>query len=131
VKKKKKSLEEKKRSSSSKKSGSSKSSLSKLKDDVKEELMGMNIPDLKKRLQANDQVVGGTKGEVQERIADCIANGCLPRCPKCFGGKIKKDKSGYYCPGSYDDDKFVSCSWKGKDTDISRPVWKIEAGKLV
>jgi len=120
-----------KRGSTEKKKSSSKGSVSKLKDDVRDELNGMNVPDLKKRLQANDQLVGGSKGELVERIADCIVNGYLPRCPKCFGGKIKKSGTGYFCPGSYDDDKFVSCSWKGKEGDISRPAWKTEDGKLV
>jgi len=98
---------------------------------VRDALTAMTIPDLKQRLQANDQIVGGTKGDLIERIADCITNGALPRCPKCFGGRIKKKGSGYFCPGSYDDDKFVSCSWTGTDSGISRPAWKTEAGKLV
>jgi len=129
----KKKSQKRKRGSSEKKKGgsSSKGALSKLKDDVRDELNGMNVPDLKKRLQANDQIVGGSKGELAERIADCIVNGSLPRCPKCFGGKVKPSGTGFYCPGSYDDDKFVSCSWKGKAADITRPAWKTEDGKLV
>ncbi len=68
------------------------------------------VEELKDRLKANDQVVSGTKGDLQKRIAECFINGCLPRCPKCNGGRLKLDKKNhYFCPGSYDDDDFVAC----------------------
>lgn len=45
------------------------------------------MPQLKARLRENDQLVGGTKGALIQRIKECVVFGCLPRCPKC-GGEI-------------------------------------------
>mmetsp|Transcript_10259 Transcript_10259/g.14072 ORF Transcript_10259/g.14072 Transcript_10259/m.14072 type:complete len:238 (-) Transcript_10259:332-1045(-) len=119
----------KKSSNGNKSKGSSKSFLSKLDENVRDELEGYNVDELKERLRDNDQVSTGTKGELQERIAECIVDGCFPRCPKCGLGKVKKDAKGYFCPGGYDDDKYKRCSWKSKNVD--RPQWKVAKGNLV
>jgi len=47
-------------------------------------------------------------------------------------GKLKEVKDGEFkCPGGYDDDKYVRCSWKGSEEDIERPAWKVEDGCAV
>jgi len=85
--------------------------------------MGMKIAELKKRLEDNEQVTGGNKTELQLRIADCIVNGNLPRCPKCFTGRVKqKSAKAFYCPGAYDDDVFKRCTWKA--SSVKRSEWK-------
>jgi len=103
------------------------STLKKLKKAQHEALMALSVPDLKKRLTANDQVSSGSKPELQLRIADCVVNGSFPRCPKCFGGKIKQSGDDeFFCPGSYEDDHFVRCSWTGTGSDVKRVPWKNE-----
>jgi len=101
--------------------------LKKLKKEQHDALMALSVPDLKARLTANDQVSTGSKPELQLRIADCVVNGGFPRCPKCFGGKIKQSgDDAFYCPGSYEDDHFVRCSWTGVGSDIQRVPWKTD-----
>jgi len=103
------------------------STLKNLKKAQHDALLALSVPDLKKRLTANDQVSSGSKSELQLRIADCIVNGSFPRCPKCFGGKIKQSGDDeFFCPGSYEDDHFVRCSWTGAGSDIKRVPWKTE-----
>lgn len=92
------------------------------------------------------------------RIRDCVAKGCLPRCPKvgpflcllsrgpgalthgeivsapplhsqCFGGRLKLKNKLYVCPGAYEDDKFVRCSYKSKECE--RVPWKKADGECV
>jgi len=75
----------------------------------------------------NDQICTGTKAELLERIGDCVKNGCLPRCPKCFLGRLKtKDENKFYCPGAYDDDSYQPCHWKGDQSNVVRTPWKKE-----
>jgi len=50
---------------------------------------------LKKLLHANDQSRSGNKAVLVAKCADGESFGKLPRCPKCFGGKIK-----FRLPGS-------------------------------
>jgi len=102
---------------------------SKLSDDQEDALSGMKIGDLKGLLRANDQVVTGSRDELVSRIRDCVKNGCLPRCPKCFGGRLRQRGNGYYCPGSYEDDKFVPCSYKARD--CARVPWKNADGQCI
>lgn len=88
-----------------------------------DELMGMKVDELKKRLEDNEQVTTGNKKTLQLRIADCIVNGTLPRCPKCFTGRVRyKTAKSFYCPGAYDDDVFKRCSWKS--STVKRGEWK-------
>jgi len=101
--------------------------LKKLKKEQHDALMALSVPELKARLTANDQVSTGSKPELQLRIADCVVNGGFPRCPKCFGGKIKQSgEDAFYCPGSYEDDHFVRCNWTGVGSDIQRVPWKTD-----
>jgi len=44
---------------------------------------------LKALLKLNDQSRSGNKAVLVAKVADGAAFGKLPRCPKCFGGKIK------------------------------------------
>jgi len=85
-----------------------------LEEDQQDELNALGKEDLKRKLTMNDQLVGGNLQELRLRVASCIINGCMPRCPKCAIGKLKEVKDGEFkCPGGYDDDKYVRCSWKG------------------
>lgn len=126
--------EEDKKKAKRKRGGSSKPAAKKqkkatLSDEQEQALGSMKIDDLKQRLRDNDQVMTGTKQELLDRIRNCVANGCLPRCPKCFGGRLKKGSKGYYCPGSYDDDKFLRCSYKSNDCE--RVPWKNADGQCI
>ena len=73
------------------------------------------IPKLKELLALNEQLKGGTKGELIARIVDGKMYGALPRCPECGGGLLKvvyEKKYGhggqgkFSCPGFYDDDTY-------------------------
>jgi hypothetical protein len=92
------------------------------------------IPQLKDRLRANDQVVGGTKAELAQRIKACLRYGCLPRCPQCFIGKLKwraRPGGSLYCPGGHDGDHLVFCRFSCSFGDVDMPKWTPEPGKLV
>lgn len=82
------------------------------------------IDELKDVLRRNDQLLGGTKGELVHRCAEGEVLGALPRCPVCGAGKLKFDaKSGMFkCPGYMDDDEFKPCFFKSGDVD--RVAWK-------
>jgi len=126
--------EEDKKKTKGKRGGSSKPAAKKqkkatLSDEQEQALSSMKADDLKQRLRDNDQVITGPKQELLDRIRDCVANGCLPRCPKCFGGRLKKRGKGYYCPGSYDDDTFVRCSYTSNDCE--RVPWKNADGQCI
>ena len=89
----------------------------------------MSIEQLKSRLRANDQLVSGTKGDLVKRIKDCVANGGLPRCPQCNGGRMKASGGGFQCAGFYDDDHFHFCRFF--TTSAVRPAWQTAPGELV
>jgi hypothetical protein len=112
-----------------KKDAPKKSAKPKLNDDQQEAIDGMTVALLKDRLKDNDQVTTGNKGEIISRITDCIVNGCLPRCPKCSGGRLKIRGNGYYCPGYHDDENFVHCSFTADKVD--RVPWKKADGQAV
>jgi len=48
---------------------------------------------------------------------------------QCFGGRLRQRGNGYYCPGSYEDDKFVPCSYKARD--CARVPWKNADGQCI
>ena len=75
---------------------------------------GLKVPELKALLRHNVQLMGGTKGELLNRVVDRYENGNLPACPSCGGGRLKENESGtsFYCPGYYDDGERVSCSYR-------------------
>jgi len=102
---------------------------SSLSEDVRDELDSMSISDMKRVLKLNDCVCTGTKDELRNRVAWSIKNGVPKRCPECFSGRLKMDVNGsYFCPGSYDDDHYVSCRFQ---TDKPEMVpWKKE-GSLI
>jgi len=86
----------------------------------------MNIPQLKAVLGANGQLKGGTKGELVERCVDGKLFGALPKCSLCGGGTLRvvyNQKIGhggvgrYSCPGYFDDDHYVRCSFKAETAE--------------
>lgn len=83
-------------------------------------------------LRANDQILGGAKGELVERCVDRKVYGNLPRCPRCAIGKLKVSypralghggMGTFTCPGGYDDDQYVRCGFR--ETSADRPEWTV------
>jgi len=93
----------------------------KYKKDLEE---SSSVDTLKKMLKLNDQVCGGKKVDLIERVAECKVLGIVPRCPLCSGGKPKFQAGYYYCPGYMDDDAFQECTWISRD--LERTPWKNE-----
>lgn len=52
-----------------------------------------------------------------------MVRGKIPRCPKCFGGKLRYNshKMIYYCPGSAEDGDYQKCNFRSKD--VVREKW--------
>jgi len=82
-------------------------------------------------LENNEQKKGGTKAELIDRVVDGKLFGALPRCPKCGGPPVRVvyetkvghgGKGKFSCPGYYDDDHFVRCSFTADE--IERVPWK-------
>lgn len=95
-------------------------------DAAKEALDGKKLDELKDMLRKNDQAFSGLKmNELVDKIADQQVRGKIPRCPKCFGGKLRYDyNGGYKCPGyANDEGKFHRCSFTAKDGEITREAW--------
>jgi len=83
----------------------------------------MTVKQLKLLLAKNDQLQTGNKSELIERVNERIRNGAIPRCPKCFVGKLKISKSKYYCVGGFDDNKMIPCHAKFSFNKIKRTPW--------
>eukprot|EP00039_Didymoeca_costata_P003663 m.68978 g.68978 ORF g.68978 m.68978 type:complete len:366 (+) comp12016_c0_seq1:233-1330(+) len=92
--------------------------------DEKNEYSSKSIPELKEMLRNNSQLVGGTKKELISRIVYCIEYGCLPRCQKCGGGRLKKNGRSFKCPGFMDDDEFQYCGFTSNGSDLTFPEWR-------
>mmetsp|Transcript_72665 Transcript_72665/g.135779 ORF Transcript_72665/g.135779 Transcript_72665/m.135779 type:complete len:250 (-) Transcript_72665:198-947(-) len=58
-------------------------------DKLRTELTSETLAKLKEILKANDQSRNGNKAVLAARVADGRLYGRLPRCPKCYGGKVK------------------------------------------
>ncbi|XP_066285701.1 uncharacterized protein [Branchiostoma lanceolatum] len=121
----------------------------KLLDELCEEIIGqicgdVDPYDIKTVLKLNDQAAGGNDREITSRLADGILRGGLPRCPKCFGGRLRygmpkwesskykgkakrdsplKGRERFHCPGFFDDDRYVNCTFEALD-GIERLPWK-------
>lgn len=69
--------------------------------------------------------MSGNKGEVLEKLADGFALGAIPRCPHCFGGRPKFNKSNgtYKCPGFRDDVDYKFCNKTFAFEEITREKW--------
>jgi len=103
----------------------------KLSDKVLAVVEGLTVAQLKATLVANDQKCSGAKGVLIERVVDGIVFGALPRCPSCSGGRLQVQyatkfghggQGRFKCPGSFDDDHYVRCSFRSDDR-IERPKW--------
>jgi len=84
---------------------------------------GLKAPELKDALRANDQLLGGNKQELVNRVLECLEYGCLPRCPTCARGRLKVKGGGYQCPGAMDDDVFMRCGATFTHADAPRVPW--------
>lgn len=69
-------------------------------------------------------VVTGTRKDLLCRIADGFINGVPKRCPECNGGRLKHVGDFYICPGFYDDDHFVRCSFSAQD--VEKNDWVVD-----
>lgn len=92
---------------------------------AKEALAGLTQPVLKDMLRRNDQAFSGlTSKELVEKIADQQVRGRIPRCPQCFGGKLRFQGGRYVCPGYADDDgHYHRCSFKAAEGAVKREAW--------
>ena len=90
----------------------------------------MPIAVLKHCLRANGQLLSGNKLDLVERCVDRKLYGNLPRCSKCGIGRLKvtyltgfghKGQGVFTCPGGYDDDEYVRCSYRSSSE--VRPAW--------
>jgi len=80
--------------------------------------------------EKNDCVCVGTKQELRLRVAWMMKNGVPERCPECHGGRLKRTAEGtYFCPGSFDDDQYIRCSYT-TDNPTVKP-WVKEEGCLI
>jgi len=93
--------------------------------EFKQKLGKNSNAELKEMLKKNDQTCTGTKDELIEKIADGKVLGKIPRCPHCFGGRLRFDyKSGAYnCPGYRDDTEFHNCHKKYQFSEVTRDAW--------
>ncbi|CAD8057083.1 unnamed protein product [Paramecium primaurelia] len=89
------------------------------------ELEKKSAGQLKQMLKANDQKQTGNKGELIERIADCMIKGCLEKCPNCSGGRPKLNpiQKVFKCPGYMDDTEFRYCNKVYGPKDLKRIPW--------
>jgi len=93
-------------------------------------IQGKSITDLKTMLRTNDQVTTGTKTELVARVLDRVEHGNLPRCPKCYIGRLRVTSSGYTCPGGYDDDEYKGCDFNATFDEVQRPDWQFATANL-
>jgi len=89
------------------------------------ELLSMKNDDIKQLLKKNGVKVKGNKDELQQRLKFCLEYGCLPTCPKCFGGKMDHSGSGVFkCKGFFDDDEYIACRHSAKGSELEfRPFF--------
>ncbi|CAK75488.1 unnamed protein product (macronuclear) [Paramecium tetraurelia] len=92
---------------------------------IQQELDKKSAGQLKQMLKANDQKQTGNKGELIERIADCMIKGCLEKCPNCSGGRPKLNpvQKNFKCPGYMDDTEFRFCNKVYGPKDLKRIPW--------
>lgn len=120
----------------------------KLSKEQLEYLNKLKVDELKNKLRSNSCSVSNlTKENLKRKIAYNVVYGVPERCPKCFGGILKRASDGsiknhthffiyhfiniydflknlyilfyfifrfaieFFCPGYYDDDHYVSCSF--------------------
>jgi hypothetical protein len=93
-------------------------------------IQGKSITDLKTMLRTNDQVTTGTKTELVARVLDRVEHGNLPRCPKCYIGRLRVTSTGYTCPGGYDDDEYKGCDFNATFDEVQRPDWQFATANL-
>jgi len=91
-------------------------------EQYRDELGDKKVDELKEMLRSNDQALKGTKSELIAKVADGMALGRIPRCPKCFGGRLRFENGKYICPGYGDDEgKYHRCTFKS--ADVKREEW--------
>jgi len=89
-------------------------------------LGNLTAPKLKDILRTNSQKITGNKDELLLRIGEGMANGALPKCPKCGGGylNLSEDFETAACKGFMDDDTFVRCSYSIAASEVKRDPWQ-------
>lgn len=94
--------------------------------EMKKQLAGVTMEELKSMCRKNDQKVTGNKGELVERVADGRVLGRIPKCSSCGGGHLRFNaKSGFYtCPGYMEDSDFVHCNKSFSVSEVARLPWE-------
>jgi len=101
--------------------------ITKIKEE-KEKLDTKSPNELKDMLKKNDQTMSNlNKKELIEKVADGIVQGKIPRCPRCFAGRLRYNpKNGKYtCPGHTNDEgKYRACKYDPTvDGEVKREPW--------
>jgi len=82
---------------------------------------GMHVDELKEVLKANEQLLGGSKEELEERCTDGELHGGLPACPTCGIGRLHVTYDGeqatYACPGYFDNEAKTFIRWRVRCED--------------
>ncbi|KAI8613909.1 hypothetical protein BC830DRAFT_1129813, partial [Chytriomyces sp. MP71] len=96
-------------------------------------IMTASVAQLKDMLKRNDQIISGAKAQLQDRVIDCIQHGVYPKCPRCFTGRLRAvgNSGTVECPGHFDDEGvYHRCGFKGRSSDVERPAWAAQEGKV-
>lgn len=91
-----------------------------------EQLAKLTSAQLQSELLKNDQVRGGTKETLVQRVAEGRVLGTLPTCPRCKKGQIHFNRSGgwYSCPGYFDAETRSQKRCNFRTQDLQRGKWK-------
>lgn len=96
---------------------------------------------LQKLCQLNQMPKSASKETLVERVADGLVSGAIPKCPECFGGRLRFNiyTGEYFCPGYIDGghfysdlgDDYIFCNRTFKFENIEREefIEKVPEGK--
>jgi len=95
-----------------------------------EDLLNKTKVSLQKVCQLNQMPKSAPKETLAERVADGLLSGRIPKCPQCFGGRLRFNiyTGEYFCPGYIDGghfftdlgDDYIFCNHKFAFDDIQR-----------
>jgi len=95
-----------------------------------DELVMLEVKELRSRLAANGQPTKGLQMDLMARIADCYLHGCLPVCPQCRRCLVVPVlDGGYVCQSSTDPATAGQCTFASND--IQRIPWHIKEGCVI
>lgn len=99
-----------------------------LVEEKKVALTKLSVAQLKNLLRLNNQLIGGNKPDLVDRVAYGQVHGALPKCQKCYGGSLHWDKARvqFFCKGFMDDDTFKYCSKRWEPEEVEHLPWRSE-----